>query len=298
LLLLSFCIHAKAQGSITIFKISVPSSGSVLLNGKPIEIADLDRLLQNTKGKDAAVWYYRESPKAEAPPEAKAVINLIIKSSLSLSFSSKPDFSDYLDSKGVSHPRMPVGRNRTAYDARMPDIDAVPNVEQVFTDARKMTAGKPAALIVIRPNREFAVFPAPDHPLESAVAKVERLVSPAVRRNIAVIAYTGFGEETFSSTSTADANKAIPFIGMLLGLSYIGHSVWIFEGHSSAIAAGCRDADLLIVDSAMLPFLEKGWENEAAKVMRNANILIHDRASYQLRIVRTIGADNKLQFHD
>jgi hypothetical protein len=107
LLLLSFCAHGEARVPIMIFKISVRSSGSVLLNGKPIEMADLDRLLQSTKGKDAVVWYYRESPKTEAPPEAKAVINLIIKNRLSLSFSSKPDFSDYLDSNGVSHPRMP-----------------------------------------------------------------------------------------------------------------------------------------------------------------------------------------------
>lgn len=281
-----------------IFKISVLSSGSVLLDGKPIQMADLERLFQSAKGKDAVVWYYRESPDAEPPPQAKDVIDLVLKSHLSLSLSAKPDFSDYLDSKGISHPRVPGQQQQTAYSARMPDIDVVPDIEQIFIDARKMAASTPPVLIVIRPDRKLGVFRAPDDPPQSAVAKVESLVSPAVRRNIAVIAYTGFNQETFASTSAADANKAIPFFGMLLGLAHIGHSVWIFEGHNSAIVAGCRDADLLIVDSAMLPFLEKGWENNAAKVMRNPNILIHDRATYQLRIVRKVGEDNQLKFRD
>jgi hypothetical protein len=298
MLLLSLCVHGKAWASEMIIKISVLSSGSVLLDGKPTEIADLKRLLESTKGKDAVVWYYRESADAEAPPQAMEVIKLIAKNRLSISFSTKPDFSDYVDSKGVSHPRTPAEWDRKTFDARMPDLAAVADIEQLFIEARKRAAGTPPALIVVRPDRTLGIMPTPDHPPQSAVAGISHFVSPAVRRNIAVIAYTGFSQETFASTSAADANKAIPLFGLLVGLAHIGHSVWIFEGHSSAIAAGCRNADLLIVDSAMLPFLENGWDDKAAKVMRNANILVHDRATFKLHIVRKVGADNNLQFHD
>ena len=39
------------------------------------------------------------------PPQGQAVIQLIIKHQLPVSMSTKPDFSDYVDDKGVSRPR-------------------------------------------------------------------------------------------------------------------------------------------------------------------------------------------------
>jgi hypothetical protein len=51
------------------------------------------------------VWYHRENPAGEPPPQGTAVIQLIIKHRLPVSMSTKPDFSDYVDDKGVSRPR-------------------------------------------------------------------------------------------------------------------------------------------------------------------------------------------------
>jgi hypothetical protein len=116
---------------------------------------------------------------------------------------------------------------------------------------------------------------------------MERLIPSVVKRNVAVIADTGFTGE--AAPDLAKASKAIPFLGLLTGLTYIGHHVWVFEGHASALAAGCRDADVLIVDSGVVPHLEKGWEKAAEAVMRNANILIHDRATFKLRLVKKVG---------
>jgi hypothetical protein len=84
---------------------------------------------------------------------------------------------------------------------------------------------------------------------------------------------------------------------MLVGLSYIGHAVWVFEGHASALAAGCREADVLIVDSAMRPLLPPAWDADAAAAMRNGNILVHNRATFQLAMLRKAGTDAaRLQF--
>jgi len=77
--------------------------------------------------------------------------------------------------------------------------------------------------------------------------------------------------------------RAIPFLGMLLGLAYLGHAVWVFEGHPSALAAGCRDADFLIVDSAMLACLAPDWQHLARSVMRGRALYVHDRTSFALR---------------
>jgi hypothetical protein len=83
-------------------------------------------------------------------------------------------------------------------------------------------------------------------------------------------------------------NEAIPFFGLLMGLSSIGHSVWIFDGAANVFEYGCREADVLIVDSARLTTLSSGWQSSAKNLMRAPQILVHDRASYQLRIPETM----------
>ena len=290
----------QEQAHPRIFKISVLASGTVLLDGKPIAMNDLAVVLNGAHNGDT-VWYYRESSASEPPPQAKEVIALILKNHLSLSFSTKPDFSDYVDSNGVSHLRTSEENVPLLFTPRMAEVQPVPDIEKLFADVRKLAARpeQPRGMVMVLPDRKFGIWPesrAPQSP--SAVERIELIVPSSIKRNIAVIAYTGFAQETFPATSAIDGNKAIPFLGILFGLSYIGHSVWIFEGHPTALVAGCRDADLLIVDSAMLPFLPTGWEDEAAKVMRNPNIMVHDRTIYKLRVVRKVGTTDRLEFRN
>jgi hypothetical protein len=57
--------------------------------------------------------------------------------------------------------------------------------------------------------------------------------------------------------------------------------VWIFEGHSSALPAGCAEADLLLVDSAMALEMDAGnpgWQEQAKSAMRGDTIRIIARA--------------------
>jgi hypothetical protein len=57
------------------------------------------------KKEGGAVWYYRQNPESEPAPSDLAVVELVFKIGLPISMSSKPDFSDYVDGKGQSHPR-------------------------------------------------------------------------------------------------------------------------------------------------------------------------------------------------
>ena len=96
--------------------------------------------------------------------------------------------------------------------------------------------------------------------------------------------------------SLSDISKAIPSSASWSAVLH-GHAVWVFEGHPSTLAAGCRDADMLVVDSVMRPLLAPGWEDEAAGAMRNVNILVHDRATFQLAAIRKCGDNgDRLQF--
>ena len=154
--------------------------------------------------------------------------------------------------------------------------------------------------MILRPSRKYLVVPpmsgTPE--LKKFAEGLAKLIPAGTQRNVAVISYTEFrgGDEVPSIT---EANKSIPFFGLLMGLSYLGHAVWVFEGHPTAFQAGCREADVLLVDSAMIPFLQQGWQDAAAAVMRNANILVHNRANFQLLIARKVGAgDARLEFAD
>jgi len=170
-------------------------------------------------------------------------------------------------------------------DYSMPEVDEVPDIEEVFDKARNAALGvepteqKGRNVIVVTPGRMLMLqpCPAPGSMASSQVAAVEGMIPPKVKRNIAAIAYTEL------SALRSDISKTIPFFGILLGFAYIGHAVWVFEGHASALAAGCKDANVLIVDGEMVPHLQADWASVASNVMKGREIYIHDRATYALR---------------
>ena len=177
--------------------------------------------------------------------------------------------------------------DKDLYQPRMPEIDLSPKIEEVFRNARKAAAGEtrpPGAspddrsLILVTPGRMLMHKPCPEAGSlpQSQVAPIEKMLPARVKRNIAVIAYTEL------QAVTTDFGKAIPFAGMLFGLVYIGHAVWVFEGHASALSAGCREADLLFVDGGLLPHLGEGWIATVSSVMRNKEIYVHERATFKL----------------
>lgn len=81
------------------------ASGKILINGRESSLPEIEQALEKTRNDEGTVWYYRENPRAEPSPQALEVVKLIIANQLPVSFSSKPDFSDYIDEKGRSQPR-------------------------------------------------------------------------------------------------------------------------------------------------------------------------------------------------
>jgi hypothetical protein len=104
-LILAALIVPPVSGAEKVARIAVFSSGAVQLDGRPTTLSALDAELGKLKADKGVVWYHRESPTGEPPPQGTAVIQLIIKHRLPVSMSTKPDFSDYVDDKGVSRPR-------------------------------------------------------------------------------------------------------------------------------------------------------------------------------------------------
>jgi len=234
-------------------KISVLADGRLLLAGEPAQFADVEAALGAAPA-GAAVWYYREDAAGEAPPVAMAVMKTIVDRRLPVRLSSKPDFSDTV-------------------------VPATLTMEKLFAPIRAKAAG--GNLIILRPSGQYLVLPAIPREKASvaAIEAVERILPSAVPRNVAVV-----GDTNWTLAPAPDiklASQAIPFFGLLMGLTSIGHAVWIV-GPDTDLAGACREADVLIVDSASAGSLPHGWEQRARAAMRAGQILIHDRDAYRL----------------
>lgn len=237
-------------------RVSVLATGEVLLDGVPVTLADLNVALQQGAKDKAAVWYYRENPGGEAPAAVTDVMKLITGNGLPLRLSSKPDFSDAVAPTAV--------------------------LEKTFAAVRQKAALR--KLVIIRPDGKYLAIPvgARESVAPDMVASVEGMLPSTVQRNVAVVGNTSW--IAAAAPTLQAANQAIPFFGHLLGFATIGHAVWIFDAHNAIVlTAGCREADVLIVDGARQAALPDNWQAAAAKVMRNPEILVHDRNSYQLR---------------
>jgi hypothetical protein len=71
----------------------------------------------------------------------------------------------------------------------------------------------------------------------------------------------------------SDPYRCIPFLGTLEGFVQIGHAVILFEGHTSAFSSICENADLLLIDHEMIPYLQPDWIGVLSSVMRNDYII-------------------------
>jgi hypothetical protein len=156
------------------------------------------------------------------------------------------------------------------------------DVEESFAQARHRA--ETGQIVVVRTDGQQIILPALSKGSASPdmIARIEQIVPSATKRRIAVIAETGWASTP--SPMLQQANAAIPFFGMLMGLACIGHAVWVFSGTGDSLSAGCRAADALIVDSAVITGLPMEWKAQARQVMRNPQIAIHDRETYRLRI--------------
>jgi hypothetical protein len=88
-----------------ILKVSVLQSGKLLADGNEITLDSLDARLAQLKSQHGVVRYYREGGQGEPPPVAMEVMKLVVKHSVPVSMSSKADFSDTIDERGISRPR-------------------------------------------------------------------------------------------------------------------------------------------------------------------------------------------------
>jgi hypothetical protein len=138
---------------------------------------------------------------------------------------------------------------------------------------------------LVTPGRVIVPIPCPPRGSfgPELIAGVRLIVSEDERQVITVIAFNDVLKAEVpdrlkrQGVTPELVSLLIPFLGCLLGMAYTGHSVVVFEGHSSALAVACRDADLLIVDEAMLTRMQPSSVSVASRAMRKPRILVFGR---------------------
>jgi hypothetical protein len=188
------------------------------------------------------------------------------------------------------------------FQPHMPGVELLSDMDALFAAARRLSAtgeypagGDPPtaeaaaesgkmkgqrSAVILTPGRLMMPVPAPapGSVSKEMVKSVSQILPPDPPLAVSVISYT------YVPALIQDKAKAIPFLGFLVGFAAIGHTVVVFEGHPSAFESGVRGCDVLMVDSGMLPFVQKDWKEAAFRLMRpGAKVLEHDRATYQLK---------------
>ena len=176
-------------------------------------------------------------------------------------------------------------RDAAAFVPHMPEVDLHANNESVFTDARNVGLGykRPNGsgasseryIALVTPGRLVMQLacPLPGARPMSVIMDIRTrypVEPPAIIVAIAL-------NDIRAVREIKGAKRAIPFLDYLLDLGYSGHAVSIFEGHSSAYRIGVRGSDLLVVDAAMIPFLQPDWQTVAKQTMRLPLIEIRHR---------------------
>jgi len=76
----SIVLAGREFGEIA--KVKVDRAGRIYLNGRIVTLENLKRELSRLHKVNGAVWYHRENPHQDPPPEALAVLQAIINARL------------------------------------------------------------------------------------------------------------------------------------------------------------------------------------------------------------------------
>jgi len=76
----SIILAGREVGEIA--KVKVDRAGRIYLNGRIVTLENLKRDLSRLHKVNGAVWYHRENPHQDPPPEALAVLQAIIDARL------------------------------------------------------------------------------------------------------------------------------------------------------------------------------------------------------------------------
>jgi len=175
------------------------------------------------------------------------------------------------------------------YDPRMPDVDGQVDIAELFARVRATLSCDPPrelecfqpGVAIVSPDRSVSVLRLPASTrIPQRVLDNNRIGIPYTNPlNITAVSFTGV-----CAPKLADViRNRMVFLAGILPFAHNGHRIVVFEGHESGFEAALKDADVLIIDSAMLPLLQSNWFDVARGIFRyRGRIRIFDRKTMDL----------------
>jgi len=221
--------------------------------------------------KKRALAYHAKGKLARAVADFESYLPLAPNDSAKVEAQS---YIDYLNKHGAQD-------GDVDFSPRMPDVDSDLLTDELLTIAQDMAEikSKPK-LVIITPGRIIKTSdPLPGREtLEPQFLSMLEEIAPSDNHwNILAIGMTEF------RAFNASPNNSVPFLNLLHGFAQIGHAVILFEGHPSGFTQMCRNRDLLVVDSEMIPFLQTDWLDVARSTMRQPKVLKVNRKGMSVK---------------
>ncbi len=178
--------------------------------------------------------------------------------------------------------------------ASMPTISPHRDIRRCFADARARCTGPHGSrwVMIIAPDGTLirVPVPAPADADRSLLRDVRLTLSPA-NEPVTGLTITSINCTTGVQKRARSFHRMLPLIpnlSYLIGAGCLGNTVVAFEGHADAFAAGCTDADVLLIDDGMLPFLSPDWAAVALATLRQPRIISFGRDGRLSRVTRVV----------
>jgi hypothetical protein len=178
--------------------------------------------------------------------------------------------------------------------ATMPTISPRRDIRRCFTNARRLSDGAHGIrwVVLIAPDGTLVNVPVPsqEDADQGLLRDVRRALAPHDE------AVTGLTITSINCTSGSQRRARslqkmlalVPNLSYLVGAAALGNNVVAFEGHANDFAVGCENADLLLLDDGMLPYLREDWAAIALKLLRQPRILLFGRDGKLSKVDRLV----------
>lgn len=178
--------------------------------------------------------------------------------------------------------------------ARMPNVSPRRDIAACFAAARQLGGGTAGGrwVVVIAPDGALVRVPVP--PPDAADPTLLRDVRLALAPEGEPV--TGLSITAVNCTAGVQGRarsffrllELLPNLSYLVGAASLGNTVVSFEGHPTSFAVGCAGTDVLLLDGAMVPFLQPDWAAVALGTLRQPRIITFGRDGTLSRLTRLV----------
>jgi hypothetical protein len=176
----------------------------------------------------------------------------------------------------------------------MPTVSPHRDIRRCFAEARRLSAGAHGVrwVVIIAADGTLVrvPVPAPDAAEPTLLRDVRRALAPE-HEPLTDLTITAVNCTTGVQRKARSFQKMlalIPNLSYLIGAACLGNNVVAFEGHPTDFAAGCVDADMLLLDDAMLPLLQPDWAVIALATLRQPRIILFGRDGRLSKLTRIV----------